>query len=399
MMKAGLAIVGVAALLLNAVPVAAQGAAQGAAQDVAAEGIAPSRWQPALPHAGQKARLLRWWAQWNDPVLLWLIESAQNTQSDLARGIKAIERVHDILPPERPAQRADTASWEASIAQAAHSGSVPSPGSARTDKDWHPARVAVAAETAEQFLAWLHCRHGGGDCVARLRALAILSGLPIGEVGERLLARGLQLPTVPTLREPRLRARLLEQRPDVAAAMLELEQARIEIGRAEAQRHPRLQLHGEVRSGQAGAPGPLAQLQVGGGSAASVASADSGMPAEIIGPALSVPPFDALRLQSVVEARQADYLAAASELRSRALEAARQVREALDQLAAAQRRAEAVRAGAEPAPSRLVDAWLEQAMAWIHLYRVVSGGWGTESPQRTGDQTENAARQTADRRP
>lgn len=381
MRRAGLTVIVLAALTLQAVPAAAQ--------DIATEGIAPSRWQPALPHAGQKVRLLRWWAQWNDPVLLSLIESAQTEQADLPRSIKAIERVHDILPPERPTQRADAASWEASIAQAAHGGAMPTPGSARADRDWHPARVAVAAETAEQYMGWLHCRQGGGDCVAHLRALAILSGLPSGEVGELLLARGLREPTIPALREPRLRARLLEQRPDVAAAMLELEQTRIAIGRAEAQRHPRLQLQGDVQSGTQSPQGPLARLETGALGVPSDASGNSGLSAEIVGPALSVPAFDALRLQSLVEARQADYLAAASELRSRALEASREVRDALGQLAAAQRRRQAASPGVErplPAPG---DAWIEQAMAWIHLYRVVSGGWGNESPLKGQEQAES----------
>ncbi|MFN5881674.1 MAG: RND transporter, partial [Burkholderiales bacterium] len=77
MRRTGITVIVLAALTLQAVPAAAQ--------DIATEGIAPSRWQPALPHAGQKARLLRWWAQWNDPVLLSLIESAQTAQADLPR--------------------------------------------------------------------------------------------------------------------------------------------------------------------------------------------------------------------------------------------------------------------------------------------------------------------------
>lgn len=407
-MKTGLAPFVLAALLLNAghsvaqpvgnPAVAAQGVGAGgsAAEGVTSEGIAPSRWQPALPHEGQRGRLLRWWAQWNDPLMLSLIAAAQSQQADLPRSVRAIEHVHDILPPEQPAHRADPASWEASMAQAAHGGAMPSPGS-RADADWHPARVAVAAETAEQYLGWLHCRRGGGACAARLRALAILTGLPIGDVGERLLARGLHLPEVPAIREPRLRARLLEQRPDVAAAMLALEQTRIEIGRAEAQRHPRLQLLGEVASHAAGNPALAARLHAASVSTASDAPADTGLSAEIVGPALSVPPFDASRLQSVVEARQADYLAAASALRSRALEAVRESTQALDQLTIAQNKAiaqsQSIAQNQATAPhtgqSALTatgltqalqdDAWLEQAIAWVHLYRVVSGGWGREA--------------------
>lgn len=388
MIKPGLAVVMLSALLLNAIPGRAQGIPEPAstAQGIATEGIAPSRWQPALPHGGQKARLLKWWAQWNDPVLLSLIESSQRTQVDLPRSVKAIEQVHDILPPVRLSQRANSASWETSLAQAAHGGTMPSPGSARADKDWHPARVALAAEIAEHYVGWIYCRQSAGDCAAHLRALAILSGLPLGEVSELMRARGLELPSVPVLREPRVSARLLEQRPDVAAAMLELEQTRIEIGRAEAQRHPRLQLRGELRPGRQGSPGHGADLeaQAVSGPSSSVesgpsSSVDGDTPDELVGPALTLPPFDASRLALVVEARQADYLAAASALRSRAQEAAREVRDALNQVAAAQQR----RLDAPPRSERTAavksDEWLERAMAWIHLYRVASGSWGQDT--------------------
>jgi outer membrane protein TolC len=76
-------------------------------------------------------------------------------------------------------------------------------------------------------------------------------------------------------------------------------------------------------------------------------------------------------MQAVLEARQADYLAAASELRSRAREAAREAEQGVSALLAAQARSK--------------EAWLEQAMAWIHLYRVVGGGWSATpaaGPQR-----------------
>jgi outer membrane protein TolC len=87
--------------------------------------------------------------------------------------------------------------------------------------------------------------------------------------------------------------------------LFDVERARIEIARAEVQRHPRLQLLGEIGSGRAGATGTVTDP-------------------EIVGPTQTMPPFDAQRMQAVLEVRQADYLAAASELRSRATEAARE---------------------------------------------------------------------------
>ena len=319
---------------------------------VSAAAVAPSRWQPALAHAGQKARLLQWWGQWNDPLLVALIDAAQNAQPTLKSSLQSIARVHDLLPPERPAWRADAANWEASIADAAHGGAQPAPGGLMADADWHPARVAIAAETAEQYVGWLYCRQKKSDCSTRLRALSMLTGLSMEGLSERLLARSMTPPNPTRLNTPRLRTRWLEQRPDVAAAMLDVERARIEIARAEVQRHPRLQLLGEIGSDRAGATGTVTEQ-------------------EIVGPTQTMPPFDAQRMQAVLEARQADYLAAASELRSRAREAAREAEQGVSALLAAQARSK--------------EAWLEQAMAWIHLYRVVGGGWSatpTAGPQR-----------------
>jgi len=323
---------------------------------VSAAAVAPSRWQPTLAHAGQKARLLQWWGQWNDPLLVALVDAAQNAQPTLKSSLQSIARVHDLLPPERPTLRADSASWEASIADASHGGAQPAPGGLMADADWHPARVAIAAETAEQYVGWLYCRQSKGettgDCAARLRALSILTGLATDSLSGRLGARSKIPPNPPRLNTPRLRTRWLEQRPDVAAAMLDVERARIEIARAEAQRHPRLQLLGEISADRAGATGTTTDQ-------------------EIVGPPQTMPPFDAQRLQAVLEARQADYLAAASELRSRAREAAREAEQGVSALLAAQVRSK--------------EAWLEQAMAWIHLYRVVGGGWSATpatNPQR-----------------
>ncbi|MFZ9405846.1 MAG: TolC family protein [Burkholderiaceae bacterium] len=350
-----------ASLLAGPSDVRAQGSSNPAVpareQAITTASISPSRWQPALAHAGQKKRLLQWWGQWNDLLLVSLIEAAQNTHTDLKSAVDAIARVHDILPPERPNQRADVASWETSIADAAHGGALPLPGGLAADADWHPARVAIAAETAEQYVAWIQCRQRQGECTARLRALAILTGLSIGEVGQRLLARGTETVSVPGMTIQRLRARWLEQRPDLAAALLEVERSRIEIARAEAQRYPRLHLLGELGTSSAGNP------------PAQDAGPTDGQ--ELIGPAMSVPPFDAQRLQTVLEARQADYIAAASELRSRAREAAREAEDALRALQNAQSRSK----------DRSPDAWLEQAMAWIHLYRTVGGGWGSVPAQ------------------
>ena len=58
------------------------------APDVAV--TAPASWmaadpaQAALPHAGSPAQLRAWWQQWNDPVLLHLLDSAQQASPGVA---------------------------------------------------------------------------------------------------------------------------------------------------------------------------------------------------------------------------------------------------------------------------------------------------------------------------
>ncbi len=44
----------------------------------------PASWQATLPHDGIVSNLANWWQQFNDPLLVQLIESAQNVSSDVA---------------------------------------------------------------------------------------------------------------------------------------------------------------------------------------------------------------------------------------------------------------------------------------------------------------------------
>ena len=47
----------------------------------AVEAAAPPRWYAPLPHGGTLADLKRWWQQFNDPLLVELIEEDQTSST------------------------------------------------------------------------------------------------------------------------------------------------------------------------------------------------------------------------------------------------------------------------------------------------------------------------------
>ena len=53
---------------------------------------APTQWQAPLPHGGQMGELSRWWQQFNDPVLVQLIDAAQGVSPSVASAASRIEQ-------------------------------------------------------------------------------------------------------------------------------------------------------------------------------------------------------------------------------------------------------------------------------------------------------------------
>ena len=53
---------------------------------------APAQWQVPLPHGGQLTELQAWWQQFNDPLLVRLIDAAQAVSSTLASATSRIEQ-------------------------------------------------------------------------------------------------------------------------------------------------------------------------------------------------------------------------------------------------------------------------------------------------------------------
>jgi outer membrane protein TolC len=187
---------------------------------------------------------------------------------------------------------------------------------------------------------------------------------------------------------------MLMQRPDLVALERNVLAASGEVGAAQADRYPRISLAGSISVAHAS----------GGGSSLSGTNWS-------IGPALSLPLFDAGRRAATVDAAQARYVEARARYEQRARDAVREVEQAMVRLDAASRREadalvaargyrryfEAAQArydvGAESlldlesarrnsllAAASLVGVQRERVAAWVTLYRAVGGGWTVDQP-------------------
>ena len=145
---------------------------------------APPQWYAPLPHHGALTDLTRWWQQFNDPLLVQLIESAQTSSPTVASArarigqarANAIAARAALLPTldaqasasrgnaQPPAPLATTlqaglqAGWEIDLFDAnakASQGAGARLESAQAG--WHDARVSVAAETAVSYVNLRTC--------------------------------------------------------------------------------------------------------------------------------------------------------------------------------------------------------------------------------------------------
>jgi len=232
----------------------------------------------------------------------------------------------------------------------------------------------------------------------RLRALLSQSAGSVAkspEAAARLPEPAARLPQPAMFRIDSLPARVIAQRPDIAAAERQLAAASADIGNAEADRYPRLTLSGSITP---------TRIAIGNAPALSLTTWS-------IGPSLAVPLIDGGRRSANVDAVRAQYAAAESAYRSRVRNAVREVEEALVRLASAAERASEAEAAArgyranlaaaqsmlrvglgsalelEEArrPSLVAEAALaalaqERLAAWIALYRAVGGGWEPDPP-------------------
>jgi NodT family efflux transporter outer membrane factor (OMF) lipoprotein len=144
----------------------------------------PAQWQAPLPHSGQLSELTAWWRQFNDPLLVQLIDRAQTVSPTVASAASRIEQARAtrvlagaaLLPTldasaSAARRRQDLASdfgnagtaglqaaWEIDLFGAGRAGRDAA--QARFDGAqvaWHEARVSVAAEVATSYTGLRAC--------------------------------------------------------------------------------------------------------------------------------------------------------------------------------------------------------------------------------------------------
>ncbi|MDD2759895.1 MAG: efflux transporter outer membrane subunit, partial [Methylomonas sp.] len=239
---------------------------------------------------------------------------------------------------------------------------------------WHDARVAVAAETANAYLAYRYCqsqmqilkidqtsrsesarligiagengfsapgdvalaRAGAaeandnvlkqqGQCERTLKGLVAMTALDETELRGLLngsAEQAAKLPEPPVFRIAAIPAQVLLQRPDVAAAERDVAEASANIGVQRAKQFPKLSLSGNITP----------TLQNINGAALMLAQTWA------IGPTLSLPLFDAGKRAADVAVAEQQYQAAASRFRDKARTAVKEVEEALVRLNSAELR-------------------------------------------------------------
>jgi NodT family efflux transporter outer membrane factor (OMF) lipoprotein len=320
---------------------------------------------------------------------------------------------------------------------------------------WHDARVAVAVEVGNAYLDYRYCEaqlqtvqansasqqesarlveiagnagfHASADvalahasaaeanrtllqqqaqCDRAIKGLVAITGLAETEV--RKLLRGVaeriaKLPNPSTFHIDSVPARVLLQRPDLAAAERDVAEASANIGVELAKRFPKLSLSGNITP----------TLQNINGAAFFLAQTWA------IGPTLSLPLFDQGKRAADVEVARAQYQAAESKFRSKVRTAVKEVEEALVRLNSAgkslpeaqkavsghrshfQAMQELYQSGlgnlldVETARRNMLSADMavkelekERVSAWIALYRAAGGSWNQDVWK---DGSENSA--------
>lgn len=144
----------------------------------------PAQWQAPLPHGGELTTLTAWWQQFNDPVLLRLIDAAQAASPTLAAAASRIEQARATrvasgaaLLPSLDANASAVRGRQDFVSGLGNTGSVGLQatweldlfGARRHARDaararftgaqagWHDARVAVAAEVATSYTSLRAC--------------------------------------------------------------------------------------------------------------------------------------------------------------------------------------------------------------------------------------------------
>lgn len=347
-----------------------------------------------IAHDGDPTNLSRWWARFNDAALDQLLAAAQTQSSSIA---KAKARIVEARAQLVSAGAAALPSLDTSLSASKSSFSFGGPVFTRTQyqidvqssweidlfgglarqqesafnqlgsrhASWHAARVSVAAEVANAYLAYRYCeiqvkfagqqlesrqaterlsgiaaqygllsplevslnQSGSAEeqnlfyqqhmqCEQSVKGMVALTGLAEAEIRRILSASAetqARLPIPPLLRIDALPARLLMQRPDVSGAERDLAEASANIGVEQAKRYPKLSITGNIAHAfQNISPSPLGFAQT-----------------WAIGPTISLPVFDAGKRAANVETAKAKYEAAAVQFHETVRTAVKEVEDAL----------------------------------------------------------------------
>ena len=356
------------------------------------------QWQTPLPHQGQLSSLRGWWRAQGDPLLLDLLDAAQDASPSVAQaaarlqsaranqtaaGAALLPRVDGTLSTSRGQTQAATPVATSASLGAQASWEIDLVGANRVVKDaadaqvqagqaqWHDARVAVAAELANTYFGLRACRRqadmAARDAVSRqetARLTALLLGAGMARSADLALAQASAadsrvrmtqqnadcdllvkaLVYLTALDEPVLRQRLGTQAlpalelPGFALAQLPVQtiSQRPDVFAAE---RDVVVASASVASAQAQR---LPRLTLNGSIGAlrySSAEADTDMTTWSFGPlALNVPLFDAGQRAANVDATQASYAQSVVAYRAKVRAAVREVEDALVALQSAQAR-------------------------------------------------------------
>ena len=144
----------------------------------------PPEWQAALPHDGSLTNLSQWWQSLGDPLLVELVEAAQNAGPTIASAQSRVVQSRAVLvqaqaallpaldatasaergftqpgvPVATTVQAGLQASWEIDLFGANRLGSGAAQARLESAQaQWHDARVSVAAEVASRYYAQRAC--------------------------------------------------------------------------------------------------------------------------------------------------------------------------------------------------------------------------------------------------
>ncbi len=395
----------------------------------ASEARVPDKWQAPLPHDGKLADLKQWWRQFDDPLLAELIDAAQNVSPSLASARSRIEQARatavsagaslgpkldanlnasrgqgDIrFPLGTSTSSGLSTSWEIDLFGANSAGSDAADARlAGARAEWHAARVSVAAETANSYIALRACeaqldqfkidadsrrrtarlseinRDAGlespanaglamasaaqgnnalsqqrAQCEIQVKTLVALTAIDEATLRQKLgsdnAERKGRIPQPAQIGIAEVPAAVLAQRPDLYSAAQTVMAANAEVTQLQAQRYPRISLTGSVGRGRF-----------------ETSTSVSSGPTWSFGPVtLTLPLYDGGVRRANVDAGRARYDEATSQYAAKLRTAIREVEEALitlDSTAERQKDAETAVAG-YAASFRGVEARHQHGMA------------------------------------